>query len=268
MHTASHEVELKEKGYTKVNQYFSHYDLQEINKTVKNSFEKYITQLHKHGTREEDVGVDYILDNDQYLLDRMQYFIPLDHPLWQRAKYIFENILNDTFFHFKDRVIYGHPGREGSGIHQDNFSFIHAKITKEVYTVYVALTNTTEQTGALFVEDSPVKTTEKIGFCDTGCSVGNPCICAEAMIKPEALHSISTSTRNLTLKPVPLKKGDCLVFDGYLPHAVGINLGNRIRKVMTFTFAKLDEDVDLLELSKKYRAAGAILNSINDKKRI
>ena len=47
-----------------------------------------------------------------------------------------------------------------------------------------------------------------------------------------------------------------------------INLGNRIRKVMTFTFAKLDEDVDLLELSKKYRAARAILNSINDKKRI
>jgi len=135
---------------------------------------------------------------------------------------------NMTFMY--DKFMNQKKGYQGHAPHQDNAVGKNAKHTNKIYSAYVSLSDTDENNGCLWVEDINPKRTTSLKYCDSGCVAGNVCFCSNVKLLPIDMKN----WKGHNLVPLPMKKGDCVFFDGWVLHGTAANLGEHVRQTMIF----------------------------------
>ena len=161
---------------------------------------------------------------------------------------ILQNIHPNMRF-IKDRFMNQKKNYQGHLPHQDNSASGHRQITDRWYTVYTSLTNTDIDSGCIWIEDIPNKRTDSLGMCDEGCAKGKSCSCINIKVMPFDIANY----KGYKMKPVELKEGDTIIFDGWVLHGTAANLSDTIRQTLMFTYGILrDEDLDLPDVFQHY----------------
>lgn len=119
---------------------------------------------------------------------------------------------------------------QGHAPHQDNAVGKNEYHTDRLFSAYISLSDTDEDSGCLWVEDISPKRTTSLKYCDDGCVSGNECFCSNIKLLPINMKN----WKGHNLVPLPMKKGDCVFFDGWVLHGTAANLGNHIRQTMIF----------------------------------
>jgi ectoine hydroxylase-related dioxygenase (phytanoyl-CoA dioxygenase family) len=152
------------------------------------------------------------------------------------GKMLIDKILNDlqtinpNIKFMYDKFINQKKDYQGHAPHQDNAVGKNEYHTDALYSAYVSLSDTDEESGCLWVEDTDPKRSDSLKYCDTGCVSGNTCFCQQMKLLPSDMKY----WKGHNLIPLPLKKGDCVFFDGWVLHGTAANLGENIRQTMIF----------------------------------
>jgi ectoine hydroxylase-related dioxygenase (phytanoyl-CoA dioxygenase family) len=152
------------------------------------------------------------------------------------GKKLVEKILNEfvpinaNIKFMYDKFMNQKPGYQGHAPHQDNAVGKNEYHTNKLYSAYISLSDTDEESGCLWVENTYPKRTESLKYCDTGCVAGNECFCSNIKLLPTDMNK----WKGHDLIPIPLKKGDCVFFDGWALHGTAANLSENIRQTMIF----------------------------------
>ena len=158
--------------------------------------------------------------------------------------------INPNLVFFKDRYIIQAPGMPGLLPHQDNSAVYHEEIAKAYYTIYIALTPTTEKGGCLFVENlpkNPPQRKKNLRMCDVGCvQLDTECVCAAEGIGPKEIKKY----KGYNMMPIPMSAGDCIILDGWLLHGTALNNGDSFRKTLTISYIEPKDNVQ--KLNKHY----------------
>ena len=249
-----HKSNLNNFGWTKISRYLSekevNYCLENIDKVSqasitnfkkKNSFSKSNKTVY-HNSQYADIRVD----TKGIYVDRLQrVFTPDNNHIYKQGLVFLHTLVSPTLQFFKDRYIIQYPMTEGGLPHQDGFTSNYGELYNKFYTLYYCLGDTTFEQGALFIEDIADKRTESLNLCDLGCMNPNTkCICCDPTIcniHPKDYFEVTTHNKYPTkhkMKPHYLKAGDCIIFNGFVLHGVGTNIGNDIRKTLTVCYVK------------------------------
>lgn len=129
-----------------------------------------------------------------------------------------------------DKFMNQKVGYQGHAPHQDNAVGKNEYHTDRLFSAYISLSDTDEESGCLWVEDQRPKRTHSLKYCDDGCVSGNECFCSNIKLLPIDMKN----WKGHNLVPLPMKKGDCVFFDGWVLHGTAANLGNHIRQTMIF----------------------------------
>ena len=127
-----------------------------------------------------------------------------------------------------DKFMNQKSGYQGHAPHQDNAVGNNEQKADKIYSAYVSLSDTDEQSGCLWVEDVQSKRITSLEYCKEGCVSGNACFCSNIKLLPIDMKN----WRGHNLIPLPLKKGDCVFFDGWVLHGTASNLSENIRQTM------------------------------------
>tara|TARA_Y100000593_G_scaffold30317_1_gene60084 strand:+ start:2681 stop:3553 length:873 start_codon:yes stop_codon:yes gene_type:complete len=206
-----------------------------------------------------DTFADIRIKEGTHYLNRMQHVFNNNH-ITNKAINLIHSLVGSDLKYFKDRYIEQHPGEEGLLPHQDMCASVHEKVFDSWYTIYIALTDTNEQSGSLFVEEHAKLKKENLGMCVTGCDslrftgVASSCACngKRQGVALENIYSYNhkhIAGKKHTMIPIPLKAGDCIIFDGWLLHGTPINESESVRKVLTFAYVKPKANVDVQALA-------------------
>lgn len=153
-----------------------------------------------------------------------------------KGKILIDKILQDlreidTSINFMyDKFMNQKSNYQGHAPHQDNAVGKNEYHTNKLYSAYISLSNTNEESGCLWVEDTYPKRSESLKYCDSGCVSGNTCFCQQIKLLPMDIKN----WKGHNLVPLPLKKGDCVFFDGWVLHGTAANLSENTRQTMIF----------------------------------
>ena len=140
--------------------------------------------------------------------------------------------INPNIEFMYDKFINQKKDYQGHAPHQDNAVGKNESHTQELYSAYISLTDTNEESGCLWVENADPKRQDSLKYCDTGCVAGNDCFCSNIKLLPTDMKR----WKGHELIPLPLKKGDCVFFDGWVLHGTASNLSQNIRQTMIFHY--------------------------------
>lgn len=149
----------------------------------------------------------------------------------------------------KDRYMNQKKNYQGHLPHQDNSAASHQQITNQWFTVYTSLTDTDKESGCIWVEDVEQKRTKSVGMCDDGCASGNICKCMSIKVMPLDIENY----KGHKMIPIELKKGDTIIFDGWVLHGTAANLSDNPRQTVMYTYGLVkDEDLHINDIYKHY----------------
>lgn len=149
----------------------------------------------------------------------------------------------------KDRYMNQKKDYQGHLPHQDNSAAAHQLMTDRWYTVYTSLTDTDKDSGCIWVEDVKTKRTASVGMCDTGCAGGKPCKCISIKVMPFDIENY----KGHKMIPIELKKGDTIIFDGWVLHGTAANLSENVRQTVMYTYGIIkDEDLHIEDIYQHY----------------
>ena len=271
MLNSNHINDINKKGYTIIKDFFDEENLKYWN--------KYYNSLEKKVLKEEEALIASISHIDIGFTSTGERHI-------QRIQHVIENsikgknLIEDSVdlvqqidpkaIFLKDRYINQRGMSKYCSLpHQDASTGELQKIGTSVYTLYIALTDADENTGSLFIEDTPEKRTKSLGMCDRGCAGGYACECTpvandlkakyprEVQVQGRGLlpHS-DVVAQKLPISPQDMKNyrapnvvesqhkmkaisttaGDCILLDGWLIHGTAQNMSNYNRRTMTLTY--------------------------------
>lgn len=138
----------------------------------------------------------------------------------------------------KERFINQSHKVKGYLPHQDCGTDVMPKLTQQMYTAYISLTNTDEESGCMWFEDREQKRTGPVVECP--CSIGNPCACTSTTISPMDIKFY----KGFTFSPLKMEIGDMLIFDGWCLHGTATNLSSNDRTTITFAVCPAREGED------------------------
>lgn len=244
--------EIDQKGYTIINDFFSHEDIVEWKKVCKEvelqALLEYrgLKKFDQKGVANiyEEHGKPYVFKT-QNIIRRTkkgkQYIKDIEN--WFK-------VINPNIRFIKDRFINQKTNYQGHLPHQDNPANIHKYITDQWYTLYISLTDTNEGNGSLWVEDINPKRTTSLEYCAEGCASGKKCLCMNGKIMPFDIKYY----KGHNMIPINLRAGDAIIFDGWLLHGTAANLSQETRQTLMFTYGKLkNEDLDLDDVFDHYQ---------------
>ena len=246
--------ELREKGYTVIKNLLTMDDVN-IWKEIIKQIEKEVVLEHA-GLKKLDP--DEFIEPKVYLEGKKPYMIKCNgkvstRPQGKILNKFFENEfrkINDDVRFIKDRIINQKKDYPAFLPHQDNPSSVHEQITNEFYSAYVSLTDTSEQSGCLWVEDMSPKRSSSLEYCRDGCAAGNSCKCFGMKITATDMRVF----KGHNMVPVELQSGDCIMFDGWLLHGTATNTSDVTRQTLIFGYGAMrQEDKDTKNVYKKYR---------------
>lgn len=254
MFTDNHIQQIKDKGYTIIRGLFSENKIESWRELVKHIEKEVILEQAHIKKADPDRQYSSIL----YTENKKPYMLRCTGKLVTRPegreliKYFEDHFrkINDDVRFIKDRIINQKKDYQGLLPHQDNPSSVHEKITNEFYSAYVSLTDTTEQSGCLWVEDIQPKRTTSLEYCRDGCASGKTCKCLTMKITPTDIKVFNGHN----MVPVELQTGDCIMFDGWLLHGTAANMTDSIRQTLIFGYGAVrqeDKDSDQ-EIFQKY----------------
>jgi len=149
----------------------------------------------------------------------------------------------------KDRYMNQKKNYQGHLPHQDNSAGGHEMITNKWYTVYTSLSDTDKDSGCIWIEDIENKRTQSVGMCDSGCAKGHACTCINIKVMPFDIENY----KGYNMKPIELKKGDTIIFDGWVLHGTAANLKDTNRQTVMYTYGIVkDEDVGRDDIWQHY----------------
>ena len=108
----------------------------------------------------------------------------------QEGKKLIDKILADvrklepSMSFMYDKFMNQKKDYQGHAPHQDNAVGKNANHTNKIYSAYVSLSDTDENSGCLWVEDTNPKRTTSLKYCDSGCVAGNECFCSNIKLLP------------------------------------------------------------------------------------
>ena len=249
MLTHTHLSQIDKKGYTLIENFLN---LKEVNlwidffKQMGNEIKRDIIN-EKRGIKRKYKEATIVIDpyKGQRHLSKIQRTMiqtKQGKDFIDRGSKLLQSI-NPNLIFFKDRYIIQAPGMPGLLPHQDNSAVFHEEIARAYYTIYIALTPTTEEGGCLFVENLPKKRIKNLGMCDVGCvQLDTECACAAAGVGPEEIKNY----KGYNMKPIPMSAGDCIILDGWILHGTALNNGNSFRKTLTINYIEPKDSVQKL----------------------
>ena len=236
-------LELKNKGYTVIKNMFDSEQIKKWKELVAVIEKEVILEWAGIKNKKKDdaySSVVYKENNHPYML-RCTGKLQTKTEGLEIIKY-FENEfrkINDDVRFIKDRIINQKKDYQGLLPHQDNPSSFHHTITNEFYSSYISLTDTSEKSGCIWVEDIQPKRTSSLNYCDDGCAAGKTCSCLSLKITPIDIKTY----KGHNMIPIELKSGDCLMFDGYLLHGTAANMTDNIRQTLIFGYGALSKNL-------------------------
>tara|TARA_Y100000593_G_scaffold78940_1_gene146686 strand:+ start:990 stop:1715 length:726 start_codon:yes stop_codon:yes gene_type:complete len=149
-------------------------------------------------------------------------------------------LINSNLSFWQDKYMAQAPGVPGYSPHQDNYAGDQKKYNfLNFYTVIIALTSACENTGCLWVENGPKRTSD-VAFCSSnGCSnySNRVCHCIHG-ITPELIKNY----KGVSMKPIKVKSRDTIFMDGNCVHGTAINLGNNTRRSLILQFKEYNKN--------------------------
>jgi len=206
-------------GFLKVDQMFSHEEIEEISQAINELAEAEPTP-GKHWMYFEQS----LKDKEKKIINRIEKFVEHNEKLnnlvnGRRIIGSASQLLNDNAVLFKEKINYKLAGGDGFKAHQD----IQAgwdDYTKQFISALVTIDPNTEENGCLEIDAGHHKR-QLFGT-------------SWKPLEGEQLKGINW-------KKVPTQKGDVLFFDGYAPHQSGPNLTNSSRRNLYLTYNKLSD---------------------------
>ena len=259
MLNSKHLSDIDKKGYTIIKSFFNE---KKVNswKFFWDSLEKYALE-NFHTLQQPNNPINITLGGDtQKYIQRLQHVLlhtPDGKKFIEETNKLIQQI-NPKSKYLKDRyIIQKAKSLKCELPHQDIYTSCLEELGSEVYTVYISLTDTDENTGTLFVENIEGKRTESLGLCGVGCTSGATCLCSNRSLSLEQIKNYTGQFKTESqhkLIPTSLAAGDCIIFDGFLLHGTAVNTGDHNRKTMTLTYMiPYDSSKDLVKEYEKYR---------------
>ena len=195
------------KHLTILKQFFSKKDIENIKKEIE--------FLEKQSDKKNYIRKYYEYQNED-ILSRIEYFVNYSK-IMKNISNIFFN--NQKYILMKDKINFKYPDGEGFKPHQDITSGWR-KYGKKHFTVAIPIVDTYIKNGCLW-------------FADINCD--------KMLTKEFTDLDYSIVEKNL-YKPIITSIGDIIIFDSYIPHKSFINMTDKKRIILFFTYVLIDND--------------------------
>lgn len=233
--------QLQNKGYVMVENYLTSQEVE----TWQNNWEsiRRTAILEEHGWRKNKInekkfsgGYNILYKEDNNYVFKSSGKVPE----MSEGKKLIEKVQNDLtqidekIEFLYDKFINQKKDYQGHSPHQDNSIGVNGA-THTFFTANISLTDTNEESGCIWVEDINPKRTENLHYCDDGCVSGglSMCHCQNTKLMPTVIKN----WKGHNMIPLPMKKGDCVFFDGWVLHGTAANLSENIRQTIILHFA-------------------------------
>ena len=235
--------ELKSIGYCKIENFLSSEQIKELD----NNWNSILSTAIKQQVRDELLHQNVAKNSTSELYKKdgkwdlwKSHYILIQSELGRKYIKAVESLMqqiNPDLIYMKDRIMNQGPETKGHMPHQDTSSgqdaFYEKFTTGELYTMYISLTDTNQDNGCLWLEETTQRRSNRLGYCDNGCVKGNTCLCTNWEHKSEKIKFYNGHI----MKPMPQKSGDAVIFDGYALHGTGKNITNTTRKTVLIMYA-------------------------------
>ena len=150
----------------------------------------------------------------------------------QNVQPIVEAVSGQKMHLFKDKINLKLPGGGAFGCHQDFAAYRHFKNTRYM-TAMIALDDATIENGCVEFAEDYTQVTRKLvptsadpeqhlfEIIETGPNFGTIPVDVEQLFD---------------WRPIPMTRGDMVIFDGFIPHRSGPNNTNTPRRALFFTY--------------------------------
>lgn len=155
------------------------------------------------------------------------------------TKKVAEVTSNNDIQLLKERFINQSPGMNGYLPHQDCGTDVMPQLVNQMYTAYISLTHTEENSGCIWLEQSDTRRQSSVLNC--ACVNGETCACNATNIMPEQIKNY----KGMILKPILMQPGDMLIFDGWCVHGTACNISDSNRTTVTFAYGVAEPSRDL-----------------------
>lgn len=244
--------QLKSKGYVLIKNDMSMEEVDRWKKLVPAIKKEAILQkFQKKESKSSTLSNIFSDENEKFYVWKCQNILQtfdLGRKNIEKYSKFLQNVHPNIRF-IKDRFMNQKKNYHGHLPHQDNFAGGHELITDQWYTVYTSLTDTDTQSGCIWIEDIQGKRNENLNMCTDGCVKGKTCHCINIKVMPFDIENF----KGYKMKPIELKKGDTIIFDGYTLHGTAANLKNEHRQTLMFTYGVVrDEDLQIEDIFQHY----------------